>query len=299
MTTIKIQPNNMTETHSITHLPEQIGEIHEVSYYERKKKQVKLEQCTPHNMPVPQPTISEIEDEIRALGDHDDGKKTASQVLTDRKAVWQELYAFYSRIETERESAENRKFQEKYNAAIADIDDIINGENNVVDISLQTVMQGIRLPFELTVNVDYDKSKGIVSITAMMPLSYCIPTTKTVYHSRGWSEKNKLQRELQQEESECIIGLAMLLAGQAFTVSPNIKCVNTLFYKHHSKEALLAMHFDRAAFGANRSKMDVPSVALYEFPYAANIRTVRDAMVLGSIPDIDLQIFYTTTDQIS
>ena len=206
MTTIKIQPNNMTGTHSLTHLPEQIGEMNEVSYYEREKKQVKLEKYTPHNMPVPQPTISEIEDEIRVLGDRNDKKQTASQILTDRKAVWQELYAFYSRIEAEREAAENRKFQEKYNAAIADIDDIIKGENSVVDTSLQTVMQEIRLPFELTVNVDYDKSRGKASITAMMPLSYCIPTTKTVYHSRGWTEKNKLQRELQQEESECIIG---------------------------------------------------------------------------------------------
>lgn len=298
MTTIKIQPNNMTGTHSLTHLPEQIGEMHEVSYYEHEKKKVKLERYTPQSMPIPQPTIIEIEAEIRELGDQYDKKQTATQVLTDRKAVWQELYAFHSRIEAEKEAAENRKFQEKYDAAIADIDDVIKGENSLVDTSLQTVIQQIRLPFELTVNVDYDKSKGRASITAMMPLSFCIPTTKTVYHSRGWTEKNKLQRELQQEESECIIGLAMLLAGQTFTVSPNIKCVNTLFYKHHSKEALLAMHFDRTAFVANRSKMDVPSVALYEFPYAANIRTVREAMVLGSIPDKDLQIFFVTTNQI-
>ena len=298
MTTIKIQPNNMSGTHSLTHLPEQIGEMHGVTYYEGLKKKEKLEKYIPKSMPVAKPTITEIEAEIRELGDRYDNTQTASQILAERNLIWQELYAFFSRVEAEKEASKNRKFKEKYDATIADINDVINGENSVVDTSLQTAIQQIRLPFELTVNVDYDKIKGRASITAMMPLSYCIPTTKTVYHSRGWTEKNKLQRELQQEESECIIGLAMLLAGQTFTVSPNIKCVNTLFYKHHSKEALLAMHFDRTAFVANRSKMDVPSVALYEFPYAANIRTVREAMVLGSIPDKDLQIFFVTTNQI-
>lgn len=297
MTTIKIHPNNIGETHSLIHLPEQIGEIHDVSYYERQKKKIKLEQYTPQSMPVPQPTITEIEAEIRGLGGLYDKKQTASQVLADRLAIWQELFAFHSRIEAEKEATENRKFQEKYDATIADINDIVNGEESMVNTASQTVFQQIRLPFELTVNVDYDKTKGIASIAAMMPLSYCIPTTKTIYHSRGYTEKNKLQRELQQEESECIIGLAMLLAGQTFTMSPNIKYVNTLFNKHHSKDVLLAIHFERAVFVANRGKMNVPSAALYEFPFAANIRMVRDAMVLSAISDRDLQAFFVTTNQ--
>ena len=79
MTTIKIQPNNMSGTHSLTHLPEQIGEMHEVSYYEREKKKVKLERYTPQAMPVPQPTIMEIEAEIRELGDQYDKKQSATR----------------------------------------------------------------------------------------------------------------------------------------------------------------------------------------------------------------------------
>jgi hypothetical protein len=70
----------MSVTHSLTHLPEQIGEIHDVSYYEYEKKKVKLERYTPQSMPVPQPTIIEIEAEIRELGDQYDNKQTATQV---------------------------------------------------------------------------------------------------------------------------------------------------------------------------------------------------------------------------
>ena len=302
MTTITILPSNISDdekqTHLLTHLPEQIGKVHDAAFYGRQKKKVKLEKYSPKAMPVPQPSIADIEAEIRELGDNYDKKQSASQVLAERSAIWQELYAFHSRIEAERETLENRKYQAQYDATIADIDDIINGEDNVVDNALQSAIQQLQLPFELTVNVDYDKMGGNASITSMMPLSYCIPTTKTVFHSRGMTVKNKLQRELQQEECECIVGLAFLLAGQTFSVSPNIKFVNLLFYQYRSKEALLAIHFDRAKFIANIDKMDTPSVALYDFQFAANIRTVREAMVLSPIPGRDLQVFLVSTNQL-
>ena len=295
MITISILPTSIRDeekqTDLLIHLPKQTGEIYDDSYYERQKKRLKLEKYTPNPMPVQKPSITDIESEIRELGSLYDKKQTASQVLAEREAVWQELYAFHERIEEEAEAEENRRFQEKHDAAIADINDVINGEDSVVEASLRAAMQQIKLPFDLTAMIDYDKSKGRVSIKATMPLSYCIPTTKTVLHSRGATTKNKLQRELQQEESECIIGLAMLLAGQIFSVSPNIHCVDLLFYKYHSKEALLAMVFDRSIFMANQDKMDVPSVALYKFPFVANIRMVRDAMVLDTISDGDLQAF--------
>ena len=303
MTTITILPTNIRDdekqTQLLTHLPEQIGNIHDAAYYGRQRKKVKLEKYTPQNMPVPQPSITDIEAEIRELGDLYDNKKSTSQVLAERTAIWQELYALHGRIQAEKEALENNKYQAQYNAAIADIDDVVNGEDNVVDTALQSAIQQLQLPFELTVNVNYDKQGGKASVTSMMPLSYCIPTTKTVFHSRGTTVKNKLQRELQQEESECIIGLALLLAGKIFSVTPNIKCVNLLFYQHRSKEALLAMHFDRDKFVANIDKMSVPSVVLYDFQYAANIRTVREAMVLSSIPERDLQSFLISTNQLS
>lgn len=298
MNTIKILPSKIVGTHALTHLPEQIGELHDISYYERQKKNVKLEKYVPQSIPILPPSLSDIEEEIRKLGGLYNKKQSAKQVLDERKAIWQELCAFHNRIEAERESIENKKFQDKYDAIIADINDVIYGEDNAVNALLHTAIQQLKLPFELEVKIDYDKNRSIASIKAVMPLSFCIPTTKTVYHSRGFSLKNKLQRELQQEESECVIGLAMLLAGQTFSVTPNIKTVNVLFYKHRGKEALLNIFFDRNTFLANRSKMDIPSVALYEFPFAANIRTVRDAMVLGTIPEKELQAFRVATNQI-
>ncbi len=301
MTTITILPSDIRDdekqTQLLTHLPKQMGKIHDAAYYGRQKKKIKLEKYTPQNMPVPQPSITDIEAEIRELGSHYDNKQSASQVLAERTTVWQELYALHSRIEAEKESLENNKYQAQYNAAIVDLDDIVNGEESVVDTALQSAIQQLQLPFELTVNLDYDKMGGNASITSMMPLSYCIPTTKTVFHSRGVTVKNKLQRELQQEESECIVGLAFLLVGQTFSVSPNIKCANLLFYQYRSKEALLAIHFDRDKFVANIDKMDTPSVALYDFQFAANIRTVREAMVLSPMPERDLQSFLISTNQ--
>ena len=50
MTTIKIQPNNMSGTHSLTHLPEQIGEMHGVAYYEGLKKKVQVEELVEHGI---------------------------------------------------------------------------------------------------------------------------------------------------------------------------------------------------------------------------------------------------------
>ena len=303
MTIIQIQPTFIRDddecTRLLTHLPDQIGEIHDAAFLQYEKRKVRWETYTPKVMPVLRPTIGDIEAEIRGLGDLHDKTQTASQILALRTSVWQELDAFHKQIESEKEEVENRRLRAKYDAAIADIDDVLNGEPALVDTSLQTTLQNIKIPFELIVAIDYDKENHKASISAAMPFSYCIPTAKTVVHSRGITIKNKMQREMQQEESECIIGLSMLLAGRTFSVTPNIKCVNVLFHTHRDMEALLAVHFEREKFVATRQKMETPSVALFNFPYAANIRTVREAMVLGVIPKRELQGFLSSTEQMS
>lgn len=287
MTTINIQPTSIRDddkqTYLLTHLPEQIGKLHDVSYYEKQKRSVKLEKYELKQMPLSKPNIDEIEDEIRSMGKRYDGKQTADQILTERLAVWQELQAFHDRVEAEREVAENRHFQENYNAAIADIDDVISGQDNTVDNALHTAIGQLNLPFELTVKVSYNKAESRASVSANLPISCCIPTTKTVFHTRGMSIKNKLQREMQQEESECIIGLAILLAGQTFSVTPNIKRVSVALYQHTGLNGLLSMYFERDKFVQNQKTFGTPSVALYSWPYVANVRTVRDAMVLDPI----------------
>ncbi|MBQ3733928.1 MAG: hypothetical protein II859_08210 [Bacteroidales bacterium] len=276
-------------TQCLTHLPHQIGQIRGLDYYVTLKQSKIKNLYERRAMPIPEPTLADIQSEIRALGKIYKGTPSVEDILSERKNAWRELYAFHNNVEDKLEEQVNLQFNDEYVTTCKQIDKIIAGPKDIVEKELKSEIQNIKVPCDVQVKVHYSQKEQLAVLNAVFPWNIPIPTIKKVSHSRGTSVKDKLQREIHQEETECIIGMAFLMGGKAFAASPNIKTAVVAISKQ--TQYMLAVHLGRVPFCQEIQYMDVPSKLINLFPFLADIRTVRNAMVMYPVWIRDFEAF--------
>lgn len=279
--------NNITQC--LTHLPHQIGQIRGLDYYVSLKQSKVKSVYERRPMPIPEPTLVDIQNEIRALGKIYKGIPSVEDILSERKNAWRELYAFHNNVEDTLEEQVNLQFNDEYVTTCNQIDKIIAGPKDIVEKELKSGIQSIKVPCDVRVKVQYSQKEQLAVLSAVFPWDIPIPTTKKVSHSRGTSIKDKLQREIHQEESECIIGMAFLMGGKSFAASPNIRTAVVSVSKQ--TKYMLAVRLERVPFCQEIQYMDVPSKLINLFPFVGDVRTVRDAMVIYPVWLKDFEAF--------
>ena len=104
-----------------------------------------------------------------------------------------------------------------------------------------------QIPFDITLDVDYNKVDGIIDATASLPSLITIPDKKAVPLASGKiSIKDKLKRELDADTANTLLGLSYYLAGYLFNLSVNVSVVRLSVVTGFS--AYYWVEFERKSF---------------------------------------------------
>jgi hypothetical protein len=208
----------------------------------------------------------------------DDNKDKA---VNERAEALSEVEQLFNNLEDETEAIANEKYQQEYDNQCAQFQSFIDGDEAIVvaklDQTFDTNGTEIRLPFDATIKIDYLKDKGKAVVDIDIPTYLGIPTQKVnVSATYGRvSLKDKLVRELDDENSKTIIGLAFYIASFVFDVSPNINIVELSIWSGGFMSGLLWIRFDRSKFSGIRPLSTDPLGAIFNWTYVCNIKVVR------------------------
>ena len=192
------------------------------------------------NFSLPKPNKSEVESDLREEAE----SKFFSvwSVNTSRKnnyiqqnleveynkrvANWNELKKYHESIQDYFESQKNEQYQQEYNLSKKAFEDDLYGDVTFVTKKFNELPSSCVVPFDVSLESDYNQKDGIINAVATLPSLLNIPDKKV--ESAAYNKisvKEKLKRELEADTTNTLLGLAYYLAGHLFSLSVNIKLV--------------------------------------------------------------------------
>jgi len=167
-----------------------------------------------------------------------------------RIANWDKLKEYHESIQDHLEQLNNKQFLSEYNAAKKKIEDELYGDVAFVQKKFNELPSKCSLPFDISLECDYDKKNGIIDAVASFPTSPDIPIVKvTTFASGKIGIKEKLKREADADKTKTLLGLSYYLAGHLFSLSVNVNIVRlSLKIRYH---AYYWVEFDRKSFTRN------------------------------------------------
>lgn len=143
-----------------------------------------------------------------------------------RMANWNELKKYHESIQDYFESQKNEQYQQEYNLRKKAVEDDLNGDVTYVTKKFNELPSSCVIPFDVSLECDYNKKDGIINAIATLPSILNIPDKKV--ESAAYNKisvKEKLKRELNEDATNTLLGLAYYLAGHLFSLSVNIEIV--------------------------------------------------------------------------
>lgn len=262
---------------------------------QKERDKVQMERYQPKDFVVARP----IETEVVSLLDIEGKGKFYSTVnnqveiqkyirenkestYNERLAFWNEIQKLYNDIEKANQDNANKVFAKTYNAKRAAYDNIINGDPSVVEKGFQDAQSNLIVPFEISLDYTYDQQKGIISIEVEIPdaIDMFIPMRKASILSTGRiSVKDKLQKEIKNEVTQCQLSLLYYIASYAFSLSPNINYCRMSLWTKHKSYGYSWIEFAKSNFKFHTA----PSEYFTTWPSINNQIESRGAIVLNTI----------------
>lgn len=214
---------------------------------------------------LPEPKRSNVESDLRkeaeakffSVWKGNSSKKdqfvadNAENIYQQRLANWEELKRYHESIQDYFEAQANQLYQQEYDEKKKAIEDELNGDKAYIKKQMNELNSkgAIKIPFDLTLEVDYDKPGGIIDATASLPSLLYIPNLKTSLFASGKiGIKEKLKREMEADTSNTLLGLSYYLAGHLFSLSININVVRLSVITGF--DAYYWVEFDRKSFSS-------------------------------------------------
>ena len=277
------------ETKEFTELASKGLAIKTLSYYQNELSRLNLKVYEPERFKIEKPTEEQISNELKNIAEHKYYKlfgnsktqiekfvsENHDSVLEKREKAWNEIKDFFEMIESDKEDIENEKFQKEYDKEYKKQEDYIIGETEYVEAALDKIFNNIKLPLDTVVEIDYKKEKQKAIINIEVPTHINIPTVKTsisAIYGRV-SVKNKLVREIDDEKSKCIIGLAYYICSLVFSASANIIDIDITIWENEKEFGLMWAYVSRHQF--TNPKRFTPLVDIYNWNHISNIRLMR------------------------
>jgi hypothetical protein len=176
---------------------------------------------------------------------------TLEEEYNERISNWEELKQYHETIQSCVEAQTNAEFQKEFNECKKAIEDELYGDDAYVNQQLFEANSKLnfQIPFDVTLDVDYNKVDGIIDATASLPSLITIPDKKAVPLTSGKiSVKDKLKRELDADTANTLLGLSYYLAGHLFNLSVNVSIVRLSVVTGFS--AYYWVEFNRNSFSA-------------------------------------------------
>lgn len=157
------------------------------------------------------------------------------QVKVDEWAKSKQLF-----IETENanKATKDKEFYEDYVVTKKELQEVLLGDTNYVTEKIETILSDIVLPVEFSVSYEYHPELNQLKIDLDLPEIENMPQDKaTVLSSGKISIKQKTQKELKQEYSQCVSGISFYLGGTFFNISTAIKEILISGYTQRTNKA--------------------------------------------------------------
>lgn len=281
--------NPDAQTREFTELASKGRAIKPLTYYQNELARLTLKVYDPEVFSIKKPTEEQIQTELENIAEHKYYKLFGSNktevlqyvadnqrsALEQRENAWKEIKDFFEMIEADKEATENEKYQQEYNKEYKKQEDFIVGETAYVEKALDEIFNNIRLPFDTSIQIDYNKEKQIATINVEIPTYIDVPQIKTnVSATYGRvSLKNKLVRELDDEKTKCVIGVAYYISSLVFSTSANIVSIDITIWEKGKFDGLLWAFVSRTQFA--NPKRFAPLVDIFNWNHISNIRLVR------------------------
>ncbi len=225
---------------SFVGLAKQIVPVTNRAVVEEQLKKLSKKQYKRTNFSFPQPNKSDVQSDLEEEAKMKFFSIWSSKTSAKKKYVsdnvdeeynkrvenWNELKRYHESIQDYFENVNNNQYQQEYEINKKAIEDELNGDKTYVSNRFNDLSSKCNLPFDVTLECDYDQKEGTINATASLPSMLHIPETKVVPQAFGKiSIKEKIKREIEEDATKTLLGLAYYLAGHLFSLSVHISRV--------------------------------------------------------------------------
>lgn len=151
---------------------------------------------------------------------------------------WTKSKQLFIETENMNKVAKDKGFYEDYVVTKKELQAVLQGDTNYVTEKIEAILDDIMLPVEFSVSYEYHPELNQLKIDLDLPEIENMPQDKANVLSSGKiSIKQKTQKELKQEYSQCVSGIAFYLGGTFFNISTAIKEILISGYTQRTNKA--------------------------------------------------------------
>ena len=151
-------------------------------------------------------------------------EENLQKMFLEKTFEWQNNNKDFNVNEKNIKESKDKEYLADYLSVKNELEKILIGDNDYIESKIESIISEITLPIEFTIDYEYEKQN--LKINLDLPEIEHMPTEKaSILLSGKISIKNKTQKELKQEYSQCVTGIAFFLAGTFYNISPKIENV--------------------------------------------------------------------------
>jgi hypothetical protein len=149
-------------------------------------------------------------------------EENLQKTFLEKTEDWESKNKAFNENENNIKITKDKEYLEDFKTVKTELEKILSGNNIYIESKIESIISEITLPVEFT--LDYEYSEQNLKIDLDLPEIEDMPTDKASILSSGKiSIKSKTQKELKQEYSQCVCGIAFFLAGTFYNISPKIE----------------------------------------------------------------------------
>lgn len=216
-------------------------------------------------------------------------KANLESVKKQRMDAWNEILKLFNLIEKAQADRSNVSFKRIYDASVRAQQEIIEGENHIVDDAFSSFPNTLVVPFIIELDYKYiQAAKSIdVSIELIEDPSLKMPMKKATLKATGkLSVRAKTQSDVQQDYAYTCLSLMYYVACNVFNITPNIQTCKVALYTVKKVNGICWLEFNRNRFATLHLSTLNPLLDMMEWPNVSNLKVLKTTSKLESIERI-------------
>jgi len=265
--------------------------------YDEALNTLAIRRYEPIRFDKPAPTLNDIKNELATeaaqtiKGAPWKRKKLREQYIAEHEQerlavaldLWRGEKAGFEAAEAEKADKLNAQYEKEYSQERQALEAALKGDPEFIESACEEWIASCELPVEIATQFEYREEQHCLMVDLDLPEIEDLPTQMAVQMANGTLKvKDKTQKALRMEYTECVFGLAVFVAANLFNVSPAIRLVTVSGYTQRRNKAgdiaddyILSIKFTREAFAqVDYVAMD-PEAFCLEFENRCNVTATK------------------------
>lgn len=213
-------------------------------------------------------------------------KANLESMKKQRMDAWYEILTLFNLIEKAQADRANASFKKEYDASVRAQQEIIDGENHIVDDAFHSFSNTLMVPFIIELDYKYNQAaKSIdVSIELTEDPSLKMPMKKATLKTTGkLSVRAKTQGDVQRDYAYTCLSLMYYIACNVFNITPNIQTCRIALYTARKAEGICWLEFNRNKFATLHLSTLDPLLDIVAWPNVSNLKVLKTISKLECI----------------